>query len=109
MSMCAAKAGGGYTVFNFDDLPDYEPLEVILQMLRHPDSVEQGLEKLLKVAHIILLLSLTLIMWTQVEIDELIDHPQWHDLLQLLADILSGVNSPAEVPVLIQVCCIYRS
>jgi hypothetical protein len=50
--MCAAKAGGGYTVFNFDDLPDYEPLEVILQMLRHPDSVEQGLEKLLKVAHV---------------------------------------------------------
>jgi hypothetical protein len=59
--------------------------------------------------YIILLLSLTLIMLTQVEIDELIDLPQWHDLLQLLADILSGVNSPAEVPVLIQVCCIYRS
>ena len=35
-------------MFNFDDLPDFEPLEVVLQLLRQPENVERGLDKLLK-------------------------------------------------------------
>lgn len=41
--------GGSYSIFNFDDLPEYEPLDVTLRLLQNNETASQGLDKLLQV------------------------------------------------------------
>ena len=44
--------GGSYSIFNFDDLPDYEPLDVTLRLLQNNETASQGLDKLLQVLNL---------------------------------------------------------
>ena len=49
-----------FTSFNFDDLPEYEHLEVTLKILRNDPCKEHSLKKIL-----------------DMDCDELVEHPQW--------------------------------
>mmetsp|Transcript_4028 Transcript_4028/g.6240 ORF Transcript_4028/g.6240 Transcript_4028/m.6240 type:complete len:1201 (+) Transcript_4028:63-3665(+) len=80
--------GGGFSIFNFDDLPDFEPLEVVLQLLRDKDTVVHGLNKLLVVG-----------------MDELFEHPQWPDLLSLLTGLLTESLSEECTIKTLQIMC----
>ena len=90
-------------MFNFDDLPDYEPLEVVLAMLRQKETVLQGLDKLL----VVRIYNLSVLdrhssssnLYDQVEMDELFDHPQWQELLVLIDSALADSAASADVAV----------
>jgi hypothetical protein len=58
---------GYFTSFNFDDLPEYEHLESTLAVLRADLCSENGIRKLLT-----------------MDQDELVEHPQWRELILLL-------------------------
>lgn len=62
------QKGEFYSSFNFDDIPDYEPLETTLKLLRADHCSESVLTKLL----------------LELELDDLTDHPQWKELLTLI-------------------------
>ena len=68
------KRGVNYfSSFNFDDLPAFEPLETTLQLLRADASSTTALQKLMA-----------------LEVGELIEHPQWFELLSLLGAALES-------------------
>ena len=58
---------GYFTSINFDDLPDYEPLELTLKTLRESHCCEKSLRKIF-----------------ELDADELAEHPQWRELVLLL-------------------------
>lgn len=58
---------GYFTSINFDDLPDYEPLELTLKTLRGDHCCEKSLRKIF-----------------ELDADELAEHPQWKELILLL-------------------------
>jgi hypothetical protein len=58
---------GYFTSFNFDDLPEYEHLESTLAVLRADLCSEIAIRKLLS-----------------MDQDELVEHPQWRELILLL-------------------------
>jgi hypothetical protein len=61
------KNDGYFTSFNFDDIPEYEHLEVTLKLLRSDHCNEGVLRKLVG-----------------LDVDELVEHPQWRELILLL-------------------------
>jgi hypothetical protein len=70
------SSGGNYfSSFNFDDLPEYEPLEMTLERLRSDPCDEEMLNKLF-----------------EMDVDELMEHPQWSELLNLLSKSLLSVG-----------------
>jgi len=70
LNIAVAEPKGGkkkpktYTTFNFDDLDAYEPLETTLSVLRANPCDEGALAKLV-----------------EMDVDDLVDHPQWRELL----------------------------
>lgn len=71
-----AKLSNGFMNFNFDDLPSFEPLEVTLQILRVDHTDVTALTKLYN-----------------MDMSELIEHPQWVELLTILHQSLSDINN----------------
>lgn len=61
------KNDGYFTSFNFDDIPEYEHLEVTLKLLRIDHCNEGVFRKLVG-----------------LDVDELVEHPQWRELILLL-------------------------
>ena len=61
------KNDGYFTSFNFDDIPEYEHLEVTLKVLRSDHCNEGVFQKLVG-----------------LDVDELVEHPQWRELILLL-------------------------
>lgn len=61
------KNDGYFTSFNFDDIPEYEHLEVTLKLLRSDHCSEGVFRKLVG-----------------LDVDELVEHPQWRELILLL-------------------------
>lgn len=61
------KNDGYFTSFNFDDIPEYEHLEVTLKLLRSDHCNEGVFRKLVG-----------------LDVDELVEHPQWRELILLL-------------------------
>ena len=61
------KNDGYFTSFNFDDIPEYEHLEVTLKLLRADHCSEKILQKL-----------------AGIDVDELVEHPQWREMILLL-------------------------
>jgi hypothetical protein len=61
------KNDGYFTSFNFDDIPEYEHLEVTLKLLRSDHCNEGVFRKL-----------------GGLDVDELVEHPQWRELILLL-------------------------
>lgn len=68
---------GHFTSFNFDDLPEYEHLECTLAVLRADFCSEIALRKLL-----------------MMDQDELVEHPQWRELILLLRYSLYKGSDP---------------
>lgn len=66
------KCGSYFSTFNFDEMPAYEPIEPYLAMLRKDTHCRIALEKFMS-----------------MDVGELIEHSQWHEILQLLARALS--------------------
>jgi len=78
-SSCASKKKRGvnyFSSFNFDDLPAFEPLEITLRLLRTQACSMAAMQKLMA-----------------LEVGELIEHPQWHELLALLSAALLAAPS----------------
>lgn len=65
------KAKFDFASFDFDSLPAFEPLEDTLVLLRNDPYNASALDKLLN-----------------MDIGELVDHPQWDELLDLLKPVL---------------------
>jgi hypothetical protein len=74
------KSDGYFTSFNFDDLPEYEPLEVSLKLLRSAHCNEHVIQKIL-----------------DSDIDELVEHPQWKELLLLIRFSLYNGNEQCKI------------
>jgi hypothetical protein len=92
-SAIAVKKSGGFSIINFDDYPEYEPLENTLMILRNSASNrELALETLLDVCtivirtHLVTLINLHshICICLQIEISDLFEHPQWSELKDLL-------------------------
>jgi hypothetical protein len=64
-------------LFNFDDLADYEPLEVTLQALRQINISYEVFDKILS-----------------MDAGELIEHPQWEEFQQLLQQAILSATDP---------------
>ena len=73
-----AKASEAYAVFNFDDLPEYEPLEMTLVSLRANEVDKDALKKVLV-----------------MDMSDLCEHPQWEELLSILLKPLLSANREA--------------
>ncbi len=66
-----------FASFNFDDLPVFEPLEITLRLLRANSCSIIAFQKLML-----------------IDIGELVEHPQWFELMTLLhKSLLSSSNS----------------
>ena len=64
-----------FSLFDFDNLPEFEPLENTLELLRPNAYDNVAMEKLLK-----------------MDVHDLMDHPQWTELLDLLKPSLLLYN-----------------
>jgi hypothetical protein len=85
------KSKGYFASFNFDDLPMIEPLELTLKLLRNDIHNEEALLKLF-----------------QYDPGELIEHPQWMDLIELLyQSITTKVNNTSNNDIIILVIKIH--
>jgi hypothetical protein len=74
------KSDGYFTTFNFDDLPEYEHLEVSLKVLRSTHCNEHIIQKIL-----------------ESDVDELVEHPQWKELLLLIRFSLYNGNEQCKI------------
>eukprot|EP01041_Mallomonas_annulata_P004652 gene4652-9231_t len=83
---------GTFMSFNFDDLPDYEPLEVVLGLMRSDSMDIVPLDKLL-----------------QMDTMDLEEHCQWPELLVLLSNCLcqQQVTNSSYETVLIKVMAVH--
>lgn len=75
------KGNSNFELFDFDDLPPYEPLENILKGLRGNCLQEEGILKLL-----------------DMDAMELIEHPQWEELVALLNKGLMTIREAPPPP-----------
>ena len=75
------QKSGYYSSFNFDDIPEYEPLEATLKLLRTNPCDEVALTKLLM----------------EMELDDLVDHPQWRELLVIIRYSLYHETVPSRI------------
>lgn len=74
------KAGGSlFSSFNFDDLQDFEPLEVVLRQLRDDPNSQEGIQKLMT-----------------IDAAELIEHSQWPEVVELMARAIVKASSDAD-------------
>ncbi len=74
------KSGGSlFSSFNFDDLKDFEPLEVVLRKLRDDPNSNEGLGKLMS-----------------IEAVELIEHSQWPEVVELLCRAITCATNDAD-------------
>lgn len=104
--------GGGFSLFNFDDLPEFESLDSVISLLSgdSAEGAERGLDKLLKVKPPLCSLYIGICLYIplsdtlsplyrilildplplQIEIEDLMEHPLWQDLLSYLYKLLSS-------------------
>ena len=79
------QKSSGYFSFNFDDIPLFEPLEVTLSMIRQPfPAASRGFAKLL-----------------ELDMGELVEHPQWPELVELMFKQLLTADGDSRVDVVL--------
>jgi hypothetical protein len=78
------KKSSGYFSFNFDDIPLFEPLEHTLSILRMPfPESAAAIPKLM-----------------ELDMSELLEHPQWRELVDLLFTTFEAAKSKCRAQIL---------